>query len=79
MRTQVARWGTSLAVRLPRQVADAAGLGEGATVELEITDGVVRLVPTRPRYTLEELLAGITPENLPDDTFDDPPRGQELL
>jgi len=79
MRTQLARWGNSLAVRLPRPVADAAGLREGATVELEVVDGVIRLVPSRPSFTLEELLAGITPENLPDESFDDRPRGQEAL
>ncbi len=79
MNTQVARWGNSLAVRLPRQVADAAGLAEGTTVELEVTDGVIRLVPTRRRYSLDELLARITPENLPDESFDDRPHGRELL
>lgn len=79
MRTQLARWGNSLAVRLPRQVAEAAGLCDGATVELEVVDGIVRLVPARPGYTLAELLAAITPGNLPDQTFDDRPRGQELL
>lgn len=79
MRTQIAKWGNSLAVRLPRQVAEAAGLGEGATVDLEVGDGVIRLTAARPRYTLEELLAGITPENLPSEILDDGPHGRELL
>lgn len=79
MRTRIAKWGNSLAVRLPRQVAEAAGLGEGTTVDLEVSDGVVRLAVARPRYTLEELLAQITPENLPTEIFDDGPHGQELL
>jgi antitoxin MazE len=79
MRTQIARWGNSLAVRLPRDVVSAAGLRDGETVELDVRDGVIRLVPTRPVYTLDELLARITPESLPTDIFDDGPRGQELL
>jgi antitoxin MazE len=79
MRTQIAKWGDSLAVLLPRQVAESAGLGEGATVDLDVVDGVVRLTAARPRYTLEELLAQITPENLPTEIFDDGPHGQELL
>jgi antitoxin MazE len=78
MRTQISRWGNSLAVRLPRQVADSAGLGEGAVIDLEVTDGVVRLVPARPKYSLAALLAGITADNLPD-IQDDAPRGAELL
>ena len=76
MQTQIAKWGNSLAVRLPRQVAEAAGVSEGAAIELEVRDGVIRLIP---RSTLAELLAGITPENLPDDIFDDGPQGAELL
>ncbi len=79
MRTQIAKWGNSLALRLPRQVAEAAGLGAGAAVDLDVVGGVVHIVPARPRYTLEELLAGITPENLPTEIFDDGPQGEELL
>lgn len=78
MRTQVSRWGNSLAVRLPRQVAESAGLGEGTSVEIDVVDGVVRVSPTRPSYSLADLLAGVTPENLPE-SFDDRPQGGELL
>jgi antitoxin MazE len=78
MRAQISRWGNSLAVRLPRQVLDSAGLTEGASVEMEVVDGVVQLRPQRPSYTLADLLAGITPENIPD-RCDDAPRGAELL
>lgn len=33
----------------------------------------------RDRLELEKLLAGITPENLPDASFDDAPVGKEML
>ena len=78
MRTQISRWGNSLAIRLPRQMADSIGLGEGTPVELDVVDGVIRLVPQPAAYTLHGLLAGITKDNLPD-SFDDSPRGAELL
>lgn len=78
MRTQISRWGHSLAVRLPRQIADAAGLGEGHAVEVEVVDGSVRVTPAKPVYSLSELIAGITPENIPE-SFDDRPLGQEAL
>ncbi len=78
MRTQIAKWGNSLALRVPKQVAEAAGLGAGATVDLDVVGGVVHVAPARPRYTLDELLAGITPDNQ-HESFDDGPRGQELL
>lgn len=79
MRTQVSMWGNSLAVRLPRQIAESAGLAEGAAVELDVVDGKVTLSPTRPRYTLDELLAGVTADNLPDEVLDDRPQGRERL
>ena len=37
MRLQVAKWGNSLAVRLPVECVRAAGLHEGDSVEAEIT------------------------------------------
>lgn len=78
MRTQISRWGNSLAVRLPKQVTDSIGLGEGAPVEIDVVDGVVTVAPAKPVYRLAELLARITPDNIPD-SFDDFPRGGELL
>lgn len=78
MRTQIARWGNSLAVRLPKQIADGAGLGEGTTVDVDVVNGIVQVAPTRPSYSLVELLAGITPDNIPE-SFDDSRRGKELL
>lgn len=79
MRTEIARWGNSLALRLPRPIADQAGIAEGTAVEVDIEDDHVVIRPALPRYSLDELLAGITPDNLPDESFDDAPRGQELL
>ena len=79
MRTEIARWGNSLAVRLPRPMADQMSITEGTPVELEVEDGRLVIRPAAPRYELDELLAGITPDNLPDESFDDMPRGWELL
>jgi antitoxin MazE len=48
MRLQVAKWGNSLAVRLPVECIRAAGLKEGDEVEAEVTArGEIRLVPAR--------------------------------
>ena len=63
MQTHIARWGNSLALRIPRSLADRLGLGEGGAVELSVEPGrlVVRPGPRR----LEALLAGITARNSP--------------
>jgi antitoxin MazE len=36
MEAHIARWGDSLALRIPRPVAERLGLGEGATVDLSV-------------------------------------------
>jgi len=47
MRLQVARWGNSLAVRLPLECLRSAGLKEGDEVEAEVTSsGEIRLMPS---------------------------------
>ena len=39
MQTTVSKWGNSLALRLPRHVAEVVKLVEGSTVCVEIEDG----------------------------------------
>lgn len=49
MKLQVAKWGNSLAVRLPAECTRAAGLRAGDSVEAEITPaGEITLTPTKP-------------------------------
>ncbi len=80
MQTQIARWGNSLAVRIPQPLARAVALAEGSAIEIEVEDGRIVLRPTPPAApSLAELLAGITPDNLPDESFDDAPVGHEAL
>lgn len=48
MRLQIAKWGNSLAVRLPMECARAAGLREGDSVEASITQaGDITLAPDK--------------------------------
>lgn len=77
MRSSVAKWGNSLAVRLPKETAEAAGFREGSPVDIRLEDGRVVLQPAAKRWTIEELVAQMTPENNHPEIFDDPPRGTE--
>ena len=54
----VGRWGKNLAVRLPGQIAKAAGLTDGARVEIETRDGGIVIRRPVPRFTLDELFRG---------------------
>jgi antitoxin MazE len=65
MVSTVTKWGNSLAVRIPQHVVKEIQLTEGAEVDLLVIDGNLVIKPRpRRRYSLEELTAAITPENL---------------
>jgi antitoxin MazE len=65
MKTQIQKWGNSLAVRIPKAFAANLGLAQNSSVELALEDGslVVRPSPV-PRYQLSELLDRVTENNL---------------
>jgi antitoxin MazE len=63
MTTQIAKWGNSLALRLPKSVANELGMAEGDTVAVSVRKGAIVIEPARPRHTLEELVAQITVKN----------------
>ncbi len=49
MRVQVAKWGNSLAVRIPVDCAREVGMKAGDALELEVTPtGDLRLIPASP-------------------------------
>lgn len=58
MQTTISRWGNSLALRLPKHVADEARLVEGACVDVELKDGLICVKPARKRFKLSDLLDG---------------------
>jgi antitoxin MazE len=61
----VAKWGNSLALRIPQHILQEIELVEGAEVDLVVIDGNLVVKPrSRQRYSLDELVDGITPENL---------------
>jgi antitoxin MazE len=65
MASTVTKWGNSLAIRIPQAFAKEISVEDGTEVELSVIDGMLVIKPTLQRhYTLDELVAGITPENL---------------
>jgi len=79
MRANVSRWGNSLGVRIPKDIAGRVGLSEGAQVDIEMENDRIVISPARPRYTLEALLRGMTPQAM-HEAFDwGPDRGREAV
>jgi antitoxin MazE len=78
MRTRLAMWGNDLGLRLPRSVVVDANVAAGDEVDVSVEAGAIVVRPAVRRYTLEELLNGITPEDVPDVIDWGPPVGKEV-
>lgn len=90
MRVAVQKWGNSLALRIPRVLANEAGVGQGSEVEVSVVDGRLVATPLVRVPTLAELLAGYAAadagpyEDVPgavgkEGWPSDAPRGREVL
>ena len=77
MHSAIAKWGNSLALRLPRTIAKDAGLVEGTPVELRVEGENLIVTAARTRYELSELLKGMRPDNRHEETDWGEPHGEE--
>jgi len=65
MKTRVQKWGHSLAVRIPKPLADEVGLKDNSPVEISLRDRQLVVVPVaKLAYSLDALLAQVTEANL---------------
>ena len=76
LKTRVSKWGSSLAVRIPKAIAEEWGVEEGTQIELTRDGNGVNL--RKHEYDLDEMIASIDPDNLPPYLWDDQPRGKEV-
>jgi antitoxin MazE len=83
---KIAKWGNSLALRLPAAALRPAGLDEGSEVDVVFTEeGVLIKKASRRTYSLDDLLAQSQPKDfrLPDqehsDFLESPAVGREVL
>ena len=78
MKTKVARWGNSLAIRVPAALAEEMALREGSEIDLSVDDGELKGRPVSDIPTLEELLASVTPGETHGEVDWGPPVGKEV-
>ena len=65
METRVKKWGNSLAIRIPKALAAEIGLDDNSPVELSLAEGRLIVSPLyQIGYSLEQLLAQVTEENV---------------
>lgn len=80
MRAQILRWGNSLAVRIPKPIAEEAKLSAGDALEIEVAaEGVVHLHRVGKIPTLAQLVSQITPENRYEEIGAGPVVGKEAI
>jgi antitoxin MazE len=82
MIVEFCKWGNSLAVRIPKVLADTIKISDGKRAEIKVENGALVLRPIvkparKPSYTLDELLSGMTRDNVPQEVDWGIKRGNE--
>lgn len=62
MQMHITRWGNSLGVRIPKDLARKLGMTEGTIVDVSADGDQLVMRAAKPSYKLDELLEGMTPE-----------------
>ncbi len=79
MVTKIQKWGNSLAVRLPKEVARKMHLHRGVRVSIEANSKIISIRPVKNEApSLEELVLGIKPKHLHKETNWGRPSGKEI-
>lgn len=85
MQVTIKKWGNSLAARIPKAVADSAGLHLDQAVDIEAVNGKIVITPIEAerKYSLEDLLRQCRPEAMKIDRedqewLDEEPAGREV-
>lgn len=78
MKTQIQKWGNSLALRIPKSFAAESSIEEGSVVDMSIIEGklVIESI-SEPEYTLDDLLTGVTRKNIHSEVDTGNPVGKE--
>ena len=76
MEARITKWGNSLGVRIPRTLAEKAGLTEGTPIIFDVGEDSIAI--RRKRYSLETLLAQVTHGNLHGEVKTGRPVGREV-
>jgi antitoxin MazE len=79
MQVRVQKWGNSLAVRIPKPLAEDAEVREGTVLNLAVSEGKVIATPvSKKKMSLKQLLAKVNKKTLHDEIDFGPPVGREI-
>ncbi len=75
---KVRKWGNSLAVRIPSEAAERAGIREGDTIAVSASPGKLTVARAPRKYRIQDLVKQMKPENQPELVDWGPPVGKEF-
>lgn len=79
MLARAQKWGNSLAVRLPKTVAEECGIEADSPVEIVREGNLIIIKPVREKgVSLDSLLAGVTKDNIHSEVSTGKPVGKEV-
>jgi antitoxin MazE len=79
MNAHFSKWGNSYAVRIPAALARELDVSEGKAADIAVKDGCLVVTPIPgPVYTLDQLLEGMTTENMYGEISTGEPVGNEV-
>jgi antitoxin MazE len=64
MVTSVKKWGNSLGIRLPKSIAEDIVINDGSKLNIIVKNGKIELTKVESELNLDDLIAGITEQNL---------------
>ena len=80
MQATIKKWGNSPALRISSSIMELAQLSVDQRVNVSVVKGKIIVEPIAPEKTrLEDLLAGITPDNIHSEESFGRPVGKEIL
>lgn len=79
MRVKVQKWGNSLALRIPKYLAEQTSIKTGTTIDLILDDGKLVINPVAEKeYDLKLLLSEVKETNLHREYLCDKTKGREI-
>ena len=80
MQAKIKKWGNSLALRIPKSFALNANIKQDELVDISIDKEKIIITPIVPKeYSLDELLASVTEDNLHGEFDTGVPVGKEIM
>ena len=79
MQTKIKKWGNSLALRIPKSFALNANLRQDELVDISVDKERIIITPIgEKKYSLDDLLAGVSEDNLHGEFDTGAPVGKEI-